>query len=380
MGGDIISANTDEKKAVLAFKDNQVTQVKGKVTKKDICTEMQSKIITYVASMVREGDTSTTPYRIKVSDFIKMIDDKQEYVRGGYYDLIKRSLYNLRKLGIELTTITEDTNEVVVTQLGYILKSKYYTRQGFIELFLYDEMIEFYTKYDNNFTKINIKNMMKLKGKYAVPVYEFLLSWRGAKKFICTIEDIRKALGIEAKRYKETRNFLTRCLYPSIKEINDKTELIVNLKSAKTYRQEVKEIEFSLKMKTEMPRIIGESEQLLLDNGISPETAKNLALNNSQEKIQGNYHYLKEKIANNKIPRTNNIAGLLITAIKDDWANIESDLFCSNLEKELSEKKEKQKYQASKLEEIQLKALEKEIEMKNKEHDLSTTFAKKIKK
>lgn len=367
---------TKPKKKSLAFKDNQITQVKGQVISRDPCTELQAKIITYIASQVKDGDTQETPYTLKIDRFFNMMNEEKEHIAGSYYKKIQKSLKELRKLGLELELQT-DTGETYCKGFSFFSEYNHFYQQGTIELFLHKEVIKLYSNFKSEFTAINVVEMMSLKGKYSIPLYEFLLSWRGLTKTKCTTEKLRQVLAIPPKKYQMTYNFFNRCVHPTLEEINDKTELNVEMIPTKSYRNEIQEIEFKLSLKTKKPRQVSETEQLLLDNGITPAVAKNLILNNSEKKIKGNYEYIKTNIAQGKMKKPDNIAGLIHTAIKEDWAHIESeDLFTSQLEKEIEAEKQSKAQKQKDFLAKQKRFLEEE-EQKKEPHQIKDEFFKK---
>ena len=99
----------------------------------------------------------------------------------------------------------------------------------------------------------------KLKGKHSITIYEFLLAYYNRKEKIgdtpkLSIEDFKKAIGKEGQ-YKDFKNLKRFVINPSIKDINEKSDIFVTFKTFKTGRK-IEEIKFHIKanVQNEQPK------------------------------------------------------------------------------------------------------------------------------
>ena len=77
-----------------------------------------------------------------------------------------------------------------------------------------------------NFTQYELYNIMALKSKYAIRLFELFksYSWQNKKEF--DIEELKELL--DATKYKKFNDFKKRVIEPSLKEINEFTELNIS--------------------------------------------------------------------------------------------------------------------------------------------------------
>lgn len=72
---------------------------------------------------------------------------------------------------------------------------------------------------------------------YSVRLYELLVQWKVAGKTkLFEVQTFRSQMGVEDSEYKILADFKKRVLMPSIKEINDKTDLLVDFQQQKKGR------------------------------------------------------------------------------------------------------------------------------------------------
>jgi plasmid replication initiation protein len=324
----------------IAYKDNQLTQVSGKVINRDPCTEVQAKIITYLAAMVKKEHTINTIYSVDVSEFIKMMGTDE--LGGSQYNIIKKSLINFRKLGIDIETF-DDSGIRHVKGFPFIYEYNYNVKEGKITFQLHEELIKLYSNYDYRFTMIDVATIMRLRGKYTIPLYEFLLSWCGAKTVTCTTEQLRKILSVPAEKYAKVRSFFEWCVYPAVEEINDKATIKVKIVPVEIYRRQIQKLEFEISPNTPTEKLeqpLTEMEVLLIETGIKTEAARKIVESYSEKRIEGNFSLTKEaKIAG----LVKNFSAFLIKAIKEDYAHIEiGDLFGDQIVAEEKERRKKE--------------------------------------
>jgi plasmid replication initiation protein len=315
----------------IAYKDNQVTQVEGRVIKRDSCTEIQAKIITYLAAMVKEGDTSDTIYAMDVSKFLRMINENSA-LGGSQYNIVKNNLAGLRKLGLDIQITVNNSTKII--GFPFIYKYEYDSKAGTINFQLHDELINFYSNYDRRFTMIDVSTIMRLQNKYAIPLYEFLLSWRGIKIINCTTDKLRKILSILPKKYERASSFFDYCVYPAIEEINDKTNIKIEMIAREMYRRQILKVEFRIsanntpveeREKEKLQEPLRPTVIFLTDAGVIEKTARKIANIYSEKRIKGNFEYAKKVKLEGTVK---NFSAFLIKAIENDYAHVEiNDLF-----------------------------------------------------
>lgn len=99
------------------------------------------------------------------------------------------------------------------------------------------DIVPFITRLEERFTQYQLKQITQLTSKYAIRLYELLISWRSVGK-MPTIElmEFREKLGIESNEYQRMELFKRRVLEPAIKQINQFTDIRVKYEQHKQGR------------------------------------------------------------------------------------------------------------------------------------------------
>ena len=130
-------------------------------------------------------------------------------------------------------------------------KSRYEAKTNTITLKLNEELKDDFIGLSKNFTRYYLEDVLSLQGTYSVRVYEILLELRKFKTLewdaVIEIKDLRDMLlGEKSKKYPRIRDFIIKAIEPSIKEINEKTQLRVSFEKIKEGRA-FKSIHFKIK-------------------------------------------------------------------------------------------------------------------------------------
>ncbi|PHM49099.1 replication initiation protein [Xenorhabdus sp. KK7.4] len=114
-------------------------------------------------------------------------------------------------------------------------KAKYFNGEGKSEIIFADSIMPYLTQLKGQFTKIAIKNVAALKRTYSIRIYELLQQFKNTGDRIISLADFRSMLGIDDK-YKTFKSLNQLLLIPSIKELNEKSDLIVSVDTVKKGR------------------------------------------------------------------------------------------------------------------------------------------------
>jgi len=110
------------------------------------------------------------------------------------------------------------------------------------------------TRLEKHFTSYQIQQVTQLTGKYAIRLYELLIAWREIGKVPqIELSEFRAKLGVEDDEYKAMNHFKSRVLEPSIKQINQYTDITVSYEQRKRGRT-ITGFSFKFKQKSQ-PKI-----------------------------------------------------------------------------------------------------------------------------
>ncbi|PHM33382.1 RepB family plasmid replication initiator protein [Xenorhabdus mauleonii] len=114
-------------------------------------------------------------------------------------------------------------------------KAKYFDGEGKIEISFSDYIMPYLTQLKGQFTSIAVKNVSALKRTYSIRIYELLMQFKKTGDRIVDINDFRTILNLEDK-YKEFRTLNDSIIKPCIKELNEKSDLVVTVDTVKKGR------------------------------------------------------------------------------------------------------------------------------------------------
>ena len=188
----------------------------------------EQKIIIYLVSKINADDKELKEIEINILDFCKVIGIE---INGDAYNRVKETIKSLADKSWWLT-FTEKKE----TLFRWINEAEIEKGNGVIKLQLSNHLKPYLLELKQNFTKYELINVLSLRSKYSIRLYELLKSylWQGGWKV--SVKEIRELLETEGK-YKEFKDFRKRVLNPAIEEINGYTDLqikMTTLKSGKT--------------------------------------------------------------------------------------------------------------------------------------------------
>lgn len=211
------------------------------------------KILKLLVSKVNATNKEFESYYYITKDEVRAF----EFNERNLHSYIKTSL---RKLGSVFIVVKNDDNEEVeVSLVGKIIYDK---KNGIYKVPLSSDLKAYLLDIKKEFTKYKIENLVKLKQKEEIKLYEFLKSI-SFEVFVVSIEKLKNIMELNHKSYQLFFNF-NKKLKQSIKSINYYTDVQVEIKVLKKNNQSCN-IQFFLKkyQQLESPKI---TIEVLLNN------------------------------------------------------------------------------------------------------------------
>ncbi|KLU16125.1 MULTISPECIES: replication initiation protein [Xenorhabdus] len=114
-------------------------------------------------------------------------------------------------------------------------KAKYFDGEGRMEISFSDYIMPYLTQLTHQFTAISVKNVSSLKRTYSIRIYELLMQFKKTGERLIKLDDFRAMLGIDDK-YKTFKSLNQLVLIPALKELNEKSDLMVLVELVKNGR------------------------------------------------------------------------------------------------------------------------------------------------
>lgn len=177
------------------------------------------------------GITADSKLEIHASDYSKQFNVTKE----AAYKALKSAVNNLFERQF---SFQEETKKGIGTvRSRWVSRIKYIDDSAILEITFAPDVVPLITRLEQHFTSYQIIQVTQLTGKYAIRLYELLIAWREIGK-VPPIElaEFRKKLGVEDDEYKAMNHFKSRVLEPSIKQINQHTDITVSYEQQKKGR------------------------------------------------------------------------------------------------------------------------------------------------
>lgn len=289
-------------------------------------------------------NTSFPMIYIDVIDYKKIFNIKSNSL---YKDLAKiaRDLYEE-----EILYINDQGN---IGTKRWVITCEYDNQQKGVAIEFHPRLIRDLLVFKSEFTRMIFDEFAdKLKGKHSFRIYELCKQYYKIGRRDFYIEDLRFKLRIKDSEYSGYNSFKNQVLKPSIKEINDNTDLELVLEEIEKNKKtrKVEKIRLYIRVKNNPKQLnmfdnTGTNMIMLEENrgivnklsdvtkqSITAETAQRILTDSlrviDDKKLKvGVIDYIKEKvkICDDYVSTTtkpvNNYIGLLLVAIRKNWTN-----------------------------------------------------------
>jgi len=192
----------------------------------------------------QQGISAGTELTIHASSYINHFNVEKHTA----YEMLKHACEALfhRQFSYEFFNHLENPEYV---RSRWVSKISYVDNEALIRIVFAPDVIPLITRLEKRFTSYELKQVKKLKSRYALRLYELLIAWRSTGKTrVFQIVEFRKQLGIEENLYNRTEAFKRRVLDVAVEQINEHTDILVSYKQHKAGRSIVG-FSFSFKQK-----------------------------------------------------------------------------------------------------------------------------------
>jgi len=179
----------------------------------------------------------------------------------------------------------------------WVSEIRYIDAEATVKLIFAPVVIPLITRLEERFTQYEMKQISELSTGYAIRLYELLICWRTTGKTpIIELSDFRQRMGVLDSEYSRMYDFKKYVLEPSIKQINEYTDITASYEQHKKGRVIVGfSFKFKHKKKTasetsqnsDSSQHIEKPSQILSNIVKQPENANMDVLEHRKSKITG---------------------------------------------------------------------------------------------
>ena len=204
-------ANVDSERNQLVVKDNDLIRKARYNLKKK-----KKKIIAYLISKIKPTDRELQKYEISILDFCELCGIN----KSSFYTEIKDIVDSL-----DNKTFWVETNEKIF-KFRWFSEFEIIKGSGKVNITLNSNIKKYLIDLRENFTQYELYNILALKGKYSIRLYEFFKSYSFMHEKKVDIDELKRIL--QAEKYINYKDFRNRVLEKAVKEINQYTDIEVS--------------------------------------------------------------------------------------------------------------------------------------------------------
>jgi plasmid replication initiation protein len=193
-------------------------------------TLQEARLIRLVITQVVKEDKDFKTYSIKIKDLAE------------YLGITGETIYrDIKEICRKLRTRLIDVGKEGFDFISWTSNAKYDTKTSSVIIKLSDEIKPYILELEKWFTQYKFKEILSMHSYYALRLYELLRCYDGAAKYESSCHEIsittlRFYFACE-KKYAKISHFKDKIIDTAIKEINEKTDIFVNVSYTKTGRE-----------------------------------------------------------------------------------------------------------------------------------------------
>ena len=189
--------------------------------------------------------------QFSIGDFLESIASTHS---NNDYNHVINCIKKMQKISIEFE------NEKVISGFSVIPQYKYEKGDKTMTLDIRKELAQaiLSVKTSENFSFLK-KYLFRLNNAQAIKFFPFFISWRNKGMVQMNLELFKEKFDCNTEGYKKFNNLKLRVIEPAIKEINEKTDLVISYKplgkNLEGARQRVTGLQFFIKEKAKQKQL-----------------------------------------------------------------------------------------------------------------------------
>ena len=308
------------------YKNEIVVQHNDIIEAKYNITLQEKRLILLMSSHIKKDDKEFQIYTTTVNEICKFLQLNNKNIYKEIDDIVSKLFGRV--------LVVKNVAENSTTKISWLTYAKYWHGKGVVQLKFNEDLKPYMLQLKERFTMISLGDVLGLKSIYAIRLYELLKQYDSIGTRTILLSDLRECCGIIETHYKKFNDFKRDVLERAKREINSKTDILIDYEEIKTSRR-VTSIRFNIKEnpnygKTHFEKAQSEKATILakelrstvaileqlLEYGFNKQAAKRLVKNHEEANI---INAIKAVEIYRSKHDVKNARALVETAIKEKW-------------------------------------------------------------
>lgn len=237
-----------ERRENKVVKHNDIVQ-KGR----GLLSNTEQKMLNFLVSLIKPrknlNDEQPREYTFDIQTYCKVCGI--DYNNGTNYQMVRNSLKKLRDTSWNVQL--PDGTDTPISFLAYVYTNK---GTGKAKIEFSKDMSPYLFDLCENTTRYELLNILPMKSKYSMRLYEICRSWGGIGNHTYQLDELRKLLSLSETELARFPDLRRKVLEKAVEEINEYTDLIVNyVPLTEENKRKVVAIMFTIKEKSPNEKI-----------------------------------------------------------------------------------------------------------------------------
>lgn len=235
-------------KNLIVVKSNEFVEASYKIT----LDEMRVLLLT-IGSINSKSEEHRRDFEFTVAEFAEKFGLKEKVA----YQQVQKAIDMLGGRWALVESTAKYDRKVT-----FLTEQVYFKQEGRFKIVIHQDLMPFVSEISGKFTEYNLEHIAKFNSFHSIRIYEIVTQYRKSKEKERTVllSDLKEWLQVSEK-YDRWDNFKNRVLTPAIKEINEKSDLFVEVEQIKKGRS-IHALKFLISYKNQAIQAVENTENL----------------------------------------------------------------------------------------------------------------------
>lgn len=204
--------------------ENYIAMANNIIKGKQFMSLQTAKLIRLIITQIGINDKELKIYNCKITELANLLNVKSNNIYRDIRNICETTMKSIIYIGTG--------NPKEPWKIIHWVSNANYDGQGNIKIELSKEIKPYVIELNKWFTKYKLKNILEFNSYYAIRIYEIIMCKNGEQgkhknKIEIELNELRQMLDCESK-YKLFADFKRKAIEPARKEINQKSDIVIN--------------------------------------------------------------------------------------------------------------------------------------------------------